>query len=73
MGEASHFVTKEEMERIIDSVCIFEWVIEKVLQGEIDFTKEQEAKIVEASEVLGQCSEEELLLYFNRPKDGDKE
>ncbi|MFF0653726.1 hypothetical protein ACFYTB_22000 [Bacillus velezensis] len=72
MGEVIPFVTKEEIEKIADSVCIFEWVIEKVLQGEIDFTKEQEAKIVEASEVLSKCSEEELLLYFNRPKDGDK-
>ncbi|MGO0714987.1 hypothetical protein P5408_020185 [Bacillus subtilis] len=73
MGEVIPFVTKEEANRVAYAVGVFEWVTEKVLKGELDFTEGQESKIAEATEVLNQYSAEELLIFFNRPQEGDKE
>ncbi|MED1123984.1 hypothetical protein [Bacillus atrophaeus] len=73
MGEIIPFVTKEEADRVAYAVGVIEWVTEKVLKGELDFTDGQESKIAEATEVLNQYSTEELLIFFNRPQEGDKE
>lgn len=73
MGEVIPFVTKEEADRVAYAVGVIEWVTEKVLKGDGDFTDEQGEKIVKATKVLDQYSAEEIVLFFNRSQEGGKE
>ncbi|KAA6450508.1 MULTISPECIES: hypothetical protein [Bacillus] len=66
------FKTEDEANEVAEAIGVINYVSEKVLNGDLGFTKKQEKKIKDATETLNRYSPQEVLLFIYWSQVGDK-